>query len=197
MIIACYGDSNTRYYLGDKQADGPDADSYPARLQALFDKAGQGSAKVYNQGYPDMQTDFGVEHFQENVVDIAADVCILGFGTNNVRQPDADLDRYLSEFGEMLARCKAAGVRAAALLIPWYAEDYCGLEGQRRIPVWNEALRALCARYDARVFDTYTPFAGDPERYFNEIETPKRHYSPAATAEIAQMVYDWLGGEKA
>ncbi len=196
MIISCYGDSNTRYYLGDKQIDGPDTDSYPARLQALFDKAGRTDVRVCNQGYPDMQTDFGVEHFQENVTGIAADVCILGFGTNNVRQPDADLNRYLSEFEEMLRRCKAAGVRTAALLIPWYAEAYCGLEGQKRIPVWNQALQELCAQYGTHVIDTYTPFAGDPDRFFNETETPKRHYSPAATAEIAKMAYTWLNGEE-
>ena len=192
MIISCYGDSNTRYYLGDRQQDGPDADSYPALLQALFRAAGKDDVTVLNCGYPDMQTDFGVQHFDENVTAHGADVCILGYGTNNIRQPDADLDAYLAEFETMLKACKDAHIKAAALLIPWYAEDYCGLEGQKRTPVWNEALKALCARYGAYVFDTYTPFAADPARYFNETETPKRHYSPAATQEIARMAFDWL-----
>ena len=192
MIISCYGDSNTRYYLGDKQQDGPDADSYPALLQQLFRSAGRDDVTVLNCGYPDMQTDFGVAHFGENVTAHGADVCILGYGTNNIRQPDADLDRYLSEFETLLQKCAQNGVKTAALLIPWYAEDYCGIEGQRRIPVWNEALKALCARWNTHVLDTYTPFAADPDRYFNETQTPKRHYSPAATREIAQMAFDWL-----
>ena len=34
--IVCYGDSNTKYYLGDLQQDGPEADSYPAKLQSIF-----------------------------------------------------------------------------------------------------------------------------------------------------------------
>ena len=190
MIISCYGDSNTRYYLGDRQQDGPDADSYPSVLQQLFRDAGRTDVTVFNCGYPDMQTDFGVAHFEENVTARGADVCILGYGTNNIRQPDADLARYLAEFEAMLKKCAGGGVKTAALLIPWYAEDYCGLEGQQRIPVWNEALRSLCARYGVR--DTYTPFAADPDRYFNETQTPKRHYSPAATREIARMVFDWL-----
>lgn len=192
MIISCYGDSNTRYYLGDKQVDGPDADSYPAALQKMFRDAGRNDVTVYNCGYPDMQADFGVAHFDENVTARKADVCILGYGTNNIRQPDADLQRYLADFETMLKKCAQAGIKTAALLIPWYAEDYCGLEGQQRIPVWNAALTDLCARYGAKVFDTYTPFAADPQRYFNETETPKRHYSPAATREIARMAFDWL-----
>ncbi len=192
MIVSCYGDSNTRYYLGDQQKDGPDADSYPARLQGLLNAAGKTDVRVLNCGYPDMQADFGVEHFAENVTDQKADVCILGFGTNNIRQPDADLDRYLEDFETLICRCRQAGVKTAALLIPWYAEGYCGLEGQQRIPLWNGALEKLCARYDVHLFDTYTPFAADPDRYFNETETPKRHYSPAATEEIARMVFAWL-----
>lgn len=192
MIISCYGDSNTRYYLGDKQQDGPDADSYPAQLQALFRAAGKGDVTVLNCGYPDMQTDFAVQHFAENVTAHNANVCILGYGTNNIRQPDADLKGYLADVESLLKSCAASGIKTASLLIPWYAEEYCGLEGQKRIPVWNEALSTLCARYNAHVFDTYTPFATDPARYFNETETPKRHYSPAATREIARMVFDWL-----
>ena len=36
VTIVCYGDSNTKYYLGDLQQDGPEGDSYPQKLQELF-----------------------------------------------------------------------------------------------------------------------------------------------------------------
>ena len=36
VVISCYGDSNTRYFYGDTQEDGPAQESYPVQLQELF-----------------------------------------------------------------------------------------------------------------------------------------------------------------
>ena len=32
LTVVCYGDSNTKYYLGDLQQDGPESEAYPAKL---------------------------------------------------------------------------------------------------------------------------------------------------------------------
>ena len=188
MIISCYGDSNTRYYLGDTQESGDVSLSYPAALGRLLGDR----ATVHNCGYPDMQTDFAVAHFAEHVTALRADVCILGFGTNDIRQPDADLSGYLSRMETLLRSCDEGGVRAIVLLIPWFSEDYCGLEGQKRIPIWNEALVALCARWGMSVLDVYSAFCADPARYYNETKTARRHYSAAACEAIARMAAEAL-----
>ena len=187
LVISCYGDSNTRYFFGDEQIDGPAEDSYPARLQRLFSEAGYVNVRVVNNGYPDMQTDFALAHFSDNTA--GAQVCILGFGTNNIRQEDADLEVYLREFGGLLSRCRTADIMPMALLIPWFDIRYAGPEAQRRLPVWNRALAGLCAEAGAHIVDVYSLFGADPERFFNEQRTARRHYSPAATEVIARMIF--------
>ena len=36
--------------------------------------------------------------------------------------------------------------------------------------------------------DLYTPFKDDPERWFNERTTPKRHLSAAAQTRVAELL---------
>ena len=187
--IICYGDSNTKYYLGDLQQDGPETDSYPAKLQELFWEADLQQIRVLNCGFPDTQTDFAVAHFHEQVVDHQADICILGFGTNCIRQPDADLEDYLDDMAHLFNLCKQRDIQPVCLMIPWFAEDYCGLEGQQRLPGWNSALCELCLTRGIPVLDTYSAFAGDPDLFFSEVATPKRHYSANATSVIAEMAF--------
>lgn len=189
LNIVCYGDSNTKYYLGDLQQDGPEGESYPNKLQELFHKADFQQVRVLNCGFPDTQTDFALANFQQQVVDNQADICIFGFGTNCVRQPDADLEGYLEDMARLFALCKQRKIQPISLLIPWFAEDYCGKEGQMRLPGWNSALCELCMVYDVPVLDTYNAFSGDPDRFFSETATPKRHYSAAATTAIAKMAF--------
>lgn len=189
LTIVCYGDSNTKYYLGDLQQDGPDEASYPAKLQALFSENGYQNVRVLNCGFPDMQTDFALANFQQQVADNAADICIFGFGTNCVRQPDADLADYLDDMAHLFALCNQRKVDAVSLLIPWFAEDYCGKEGQMRLPGWNSALCELCLTRGVAILDTYNTFSGDPDVFFSETATPKRHYSAEATSVIAQMAF--------
>lgn len=190
LFISCYGDSNTRYFLGDMQVNGPAEDSYPAKLQRLFKEAGYENVTVVNNGYPDMQTDFALAHFDDNTQ--GAHLCILGFGTNNIRQPDADLSAYLRDFAALLQKCRGADAEPMALLIPWFTADYAGAEGQARLPFWNRALAGLCAEEGAQIVDTYNLFKANPERFFNEKSTARRHYSPAATEVIARLVFDMV-----
>ena len=131
VTIVCYGDSNTKYYLGDLQQDGPEADSYPAKLQKLFETAGFEQVRVLNCGFPDTQTDFAIANFQQQVVDNQADICIFGFGTNCIRQPDADLEDYLDDMAHLFSLCKRRDIQPMSLLIPWFSEDYCGTETSR------------------------------------------------------------------
>ena len=187
--IICYGDSNTKYYLGDLQQDGPDADAYPAKLQELFWEADCQQVRVLNCGFPDTKTDFALANFQQQVVDNQADICIFGFGTNCIRQPDADLEDYLEDMARLFNLCKQRDIQPVCLMIPWFAEDYCGPEGQQRLPGWNSALCELCLTRGIPVLDSYSAFSGDPQLFFNEKETPKRHYSKAATSVIAEMAF--------
>ena len=189
ITIVCYGDSNTKYYLGDLQQDGPDEGSYPAKLQELFRQHDFHNVRVLNCGFPDTQTDFALANFQQQVVEQQADICIFGFGTNCIRQPDADLEDYLEDMARLFALCNQRDIQPMSLLIPWFAEDYCGLEGQQRIPGWNSALCELCMTRGVAVLDTYHAFAGDPQTFFSETATPKRHYSDAATSVVAQMAF--------
>ena len=189
VTIVCYGDSNTKYYLGDLQQDGPEGDSYPAKLQELFWEHDFQNVRVLNCGFPDTQTDFALANFQQQVVDNQGDICIFGFGTNCVRQPDADLGDYLEDMARLFSLCKQRGIQPLSLLIPWYGEDYCGVEGQLRLPGWNSALCELCLTRNIPVLDTFSAFSGDPDLFFSETATPKRHYSAAATQVIAELAF--------
>ena len=106
--IVCFGDSNTRYYLGDLQQDGPREEAYPEVLQRLFREAGFDNVRVHNCGVSDTQTDFAIANFQSSVVDNGADFCIFGFGTNCVRQEDADLEGYLEDM-DICSPCASGG----------------------------------------------------------------------------------------
>lgn len=187
--IVCFGDSNTRYYLGDTQQDGPRQEAYPEVLQELFWEAGYEQVRVLNCGVSDTQTDFAIANFQASVVDNEADICIFGFGTNCVRQEDADLEGYLEDMAHLFSLCKRREIQPMSLLIPWYAEDYCGLEGQMRLPGWNSALCELCMTRNVPVLDTYNAFSCDPDGFFSEVATPKRHYSARATRVVAEMAF--------
>ena len=192
VTIVCYGDSNTKYYLGDLQQDGPEEDSYPGRLRKLFECSGFEKVRVLNCGFPDTQTDFALANFQQQVVENRADVCIFGFGTNCIRQPEADLEDYLDDMARLFSLCKQRDIQPMSLMIPWYSADYCGTESQQRLPGWNSALCELCLPRQIPVLDTFSTFAAVPELFFNEVATPKRHYSTAATQMIAEMAFAML-----
>ena len=187
--IVCFGDSNTRYYLGDTQQTGDIKKSYPFQLLEMYHDSDEWGVRVLNRGFPDMQAVTACQYVEENVISEGANICILSFGTNDVRKPDADLKRYLDSMELMIQRCVAEEICTMVLLIPWYEEAYAGKEAQDRIPVWNKALEELCGRLKMRTIDTVSPFAENPRAYYNEVETPMRHYSEAACQKIADTIY--------
>ena len=63
-----------------------------------------------------------------------------------------------------------------------------GPELQARLPIWNESLSSLCDQLNIPFVDLYTPFKDDPERWFNERTTPKRHLSAAAQTRVAELL---------
>ena len=88
----------------------------------------------------------------------------------------------------MLDQAGEAGIPLILLGIPWFSEEVAGRDVQARLPIWNESLASLCDQLRIPFVDLYTPFLGDPERWFNERTTPKRHLSAAAEQRVAELV---------
>lgn len=189
VVISCYGDSNTRYFYGDTQEDAPAQESYPAQLQELFRARGYDNVTVHHCGYPDMMSDFALAQYPANVTEKGANICIYGFGTNDINKEDADLEEYLENTALVFDQFAKQGVAGLSLLMPWFDLEYAGKEGQDRLPGWNSMLAQLCMVKNVMVLDTYTPFQADPARFFNEKLTPRRHYSKDACRMIAEMAF--------
>lgn len=189
VVICCYGDSNTRYFYGDTQEDGPAHESYPVQLQDLFRARGYDNVTVHHCGYPDMMSDFALAQYPANITEKGANICIYGFGTNDINKEDADLEEYLENTALVFDQFAKQGVVGLSLLMPWFDLEYAGKEGQERLPGWNSMLAQLCMVKNVMVLDTYTPFQADPARFFNETLTPRRHYSKDACRMIAEMAF--------
>ena len=184
--IVAFGDSNTRYYLGDTGEAGPLEDAWPARLERML-RARKVDAVVKNEGCPGEQADFAMARFAE--VTRGASLCILGFGTNDAKKLEVPLGEFLSEISDVIDQAAEAKIPLILLGIPWFSEDLAGKELQARLPVWNESLSSLCSQLSIPFVDLYGVFQGDPERWFNERSTPKRHLSAAAQARVAELVF--------
>lgn len=183
--IIAFGDSNTRFYFGDTGQAGPLEEAWPARLEEMLRERGI-EAVVKNEGYPGEQADFAMEHFAG--VTQGARLCILGFGTNDAKKLEVPLGVFLSEISDVLDQAAEAGMPLILLGIPWFSEEVAGRELQARLPVWNQSLSSLCGQLDIPFVDLYTPFLDDPERWFNERITPKRHLSAAAQERVAELL---------
>lgn len=183
--IAAFGDSNTRYYFGDIGETGPLEEAWPARLEGML-QARKVDAVVKNEGYPGEQADFAMARFAE--VTQGADLCILGFGTNDAKKLEVPLGEFLSEISDVLDQAAEARIPLILLGIPWFSEEVAGKELQARLPIWNESLSSLCSQLAIPFVDLYGAFQGDPERWFNERSTPKRHLSAAAQARVAELL---------
>lgn len=183
--IVAFGDSNTRYYLGDTGTPGPLEEAWPAKLEAMLRAKGVDVA-VKNEGHPGVQADYAMEHFPDATA--GADLCILGFGTNDAKKLEVPLGEFLSEISDVLDQAVEAGMPLIMLGIPWFSELLAGPELQNRLPIWNESLSSLCDQLNIPFVDLYTPFKGDPEQWFNERTTPKRHLSAAAQTRVAELL---------
>lgn len=183
--IVAFGDSNTRYYLGDTGTPGPLEDAWPAKLEALLRARGR-DIRVENQGHPGVQTDFAMEKFAEATA--GANLCILGFGTNDAKKLEVPLGEFLSEISAVLDQAAEAKMPLILLGIPWFSQEVAGPELQARLPVWNESLSSLCDQLGIPFVDLYAPFRDDPDRWFNEKTTPKRHLSAQANTRVAELL---------
>ena len=183
--IVAFGDSNTRYYLGDTGTPGPLEEAWPAKLEAMLRARGVDAA-VKNEGHPGVQADYAMEHFPDATA--GADLCVLGFGTNDAKKLEVPLGEFLSEISDVLDQAAEAGMPLIMLGIPWFSELVAGPELQNRLPIWNESLSSLCDQLGIPFVDLYTPFKDDPEQWFNERTTPKRHLSAAAQTRVAELL---------
>lgn len=183
--IVAFGDSNTRYYLGDAGVPGPLEEAWPAKLEAML-RAGGVDAAVRNEGQPGVQADYAMEHFADAAA--GADLCILGFGTNDAKKLEVPLGEFLSEISDVLDQAAESKIPLIMLGIPWFSELVAGPELQNRLPIWNESLSSLCDQLNIPFVDLYTPFKDDPEQWFNEQTTPKRHLSAAAQTRVAELL---------
>ena len=183
--IVAFGDSNTRYYLGDTGTPGPLEEAWPAKLETMLRARGVDAA-VKNEGHPGVQADYAMEHFPAATA--GADLCILGFGTNDAKKLEVPLGEFLSEISDVLDQAAELQMPLILLGIPWFSEELAGPELQNRLPIWNESLSSLCDQLSIPFVDLYTPFKDEPERWFNERTTPKRHLSSAAQTRVAELL---------
>ena len=107
---------------------------------------------------------------------------MLGFGTNDAKKLEVPLGEFLSEVSDVLDQAGEAGIPLILLGIPWFSEEVAGRDVQARLPIWNESLASLCDQLRIPFVDL------DPERWFNERTTPKRHLSAAAEQRVAELV---------
>ena len=98
------------------------------------------------------------------------------------------LGEFLSEISDVLDQAGEAEIPLIMMGIPWFAADVAGPEVQARLPVWNESLSSLCEQLGIPFVDVYAPFKDDPERWFNEKTTPRRHLSAAAHQQVAERM---------
>ena len=184
-LIVAFGDSNTRYYLGDTGTPGPLEEAWPALLEEKLRARGL-DVRVRNEGHPGVQADFAMEKFASATQ--GAELCILGFGTNDTKKLEVRLGEFLSEISDVLDQAGEAEIPLIMMGIPWFAADVAGPEVQARLPVWNESLSSLCEQLGIPFVDVYAPFKDDPERWFNEKTTPRRHLSAAAHQQVAERM---------
>lgn len=190
-IIVCYGDSNTRFYLGDSSKNGSLSYAFSSWIDELCsDYPDYFGSVVINAGYPSQTIQYGLSNYATNVTNNNPNIVIIGFGTNNIKQPSETLESYINNMTTMIDKLLNDGIVPIIMGIPWFAEAYAGKLMQDRLPIWNEKLRDLCIGKNVEFVDTYNMFSGDyADTWFNEVSTPKRHYSPFAAKKLGEELF--------
>lgn len=184
-IIVVFGDSNTRFWMGEAGVPGPLREAWPARLEALLNANGI-PCKVRNEASPGAQARYALEGFDLYAAD--ADFCIIALGTNDL-VTGMPLDCYLEQMGGTLDKAAAKGIPAVVLGLPWFEENAAGPGVQAMLPAWNGALSALCREKGAPFVDLYGPTSSeDPKVWFNELNIPRLHLSGEGQRECAALV---------
>ena len=189
--ILAYGDSNTRYYEGDRALAGSISHAYSSWIDRFCaDYPKFYASTVINAGYPGETIGYGVTNYTTNVTNNAPDIVIIGFGTNNIKQSGNTLEGYLASMTIMIDNLLTDGIAPIVLGIPWFDPAYVSnnMDIYNRLPVWNEGLRDLCISKNVEFVDVYHMFledyAGD---YYND--TPKRHYNKVAQKILAEEIF--------
>lgn len=192
--IVCYGDSNTRYYEGDNGAAGSLSYAFSSFLEIetasipiLY------GSEVINAGNPGWTISQGLSAYSTNITGNNANIATIGFGTNDIKLSGSNLDTYLTSMETFINQLLDDGVFPIILGIPWFEESYGATPTeQKKLPIWNSRLKDLCEKYQVPFIDVYKMFTDNPSVWFNEVTTPKRHYSTKATrvlgSEIANII---------
>lgn len=183
--IVAFGDSNTCCCLGDTGKIGPLEDAWPAKLEGLLRARGR-DVQVENQGRPGVQVDFAMERFSEAAA--GASLCILGFGSNDVKKLEVPLGEFLSEISDVLDQAADAHLPLILLGIPWFSQEAAGPELQARLPVWNESLSSLCDQLSIPFVDLCAPFRDGPERRCCGKSASQGCLSAQAHTKVAQLL---------
>ncbi len=192
--IVCYGDSNTRYYQAESTGNktGPLCNAYGSQLDILCSKYPfLYGASVQTLGFPGERVQYGIDNF--NLINPLTNFVVLGWGTNDIKLNNANMDNYLNSVVELFEKCIDADICPIMLGIPWFSDDYGdqGVLTQDRLKTWNASLYALCLECGVPFIDTYNLTRSNTDFYFNE-STTKRHYSVAATKQVAQKIIEVL-----
>lgn len=189
--IVCYGDSNTKFYEGDDNANGALAFAFSARIDELCaTHPDLYNSTVINAGYPGQTIEYGIANYTTNITDNSANIVVIGFGTNNIKLTNADLEDYIDNMDTLINMLLDDNIVPIVLGIPYFDSDYADPPAQDRIPVWNTRLMKLCNDYEVNFIDVYPLFNDNVTTWFNEVTTPKRHYSKMATAIIGEKIFD-------
>ena len=183
--IVAFGDSNTCFCMADTGKIGPLEDAWPAKLEGLLRARGR-DVQVENQGRPGVQADFAMERFSEAAA--GASLCILGFGSNDVKKLEVPLGEFLSEISDVLDQAADAHLPLILLGIPWFSQEAAGPELQARLPVWNESLSSLCDQLSIPFVDLCAPFRDGPERRCCGKSASQGCLSAQAHTKVAQLL---------
>ena len=184
-VIVAFGDGNTRYFLGDENQSGPYELAWPAQMEDILLALGV-KVKVRNEGRPGEPAAAARASFAEVIR--GADLCVVGFGMEDIRHLERTMAFYLSEMEDVLRQGKSMGVPIILLGIPWFDEDWGGALVQGRLPKWNEGLRLLSETYRVPFIDLYEALGDDPDRWYSEKKTPRHSFSAAGQRRVAEIV---------
>ncbi len=180
MRLIAFGDSNTRYWLGDVGEPGSLRQAWPARLEDALRAEGK-EAAVVNEGWPGGETAFARARF--STLTAGFDGVILAFGTNDIKLPQSRLEDYVADLEDILRRNGSRPLLVLSVL--WFGRGYGFYGSQDRLPVWNAAVRDLCARYHTPYWDTTSHFEGHTEWYNDH---PVHHLNARGQQELARQV---------
>lgn len=192
--IVCYGDSNTRYYLGDSGISGSLSFAFSSFLEIETAKIPilYGS-EVINAGNPGWTISQGLSNYSSNITGNNADIATIGFGTNDIKLAGSNLETYITDMETFINQLLDDDVLPIILGIPWFEESYGATPTeQKKLPIWNSRLMDLCNKYQVPFIDVYKMFTDNPDVWYNEVTTPKRHYSTKATRVLGSEIANIL-----